>query len=77
MRRPVVVGLAAAVLVGGGFSDATAQEDQQFLAVGEMAPDFEFTGATRYGVLTEPVHLSGFRGEVAVLAFFFKARTGG
>lgn len=77
MRRRISVGLAAAVLAGGGFSDVAAQADHQFLAVGEMAPDFEFSGATRYGVVNEPLHLSDFRGEVAVLAFFFKARTGG
>jgi peroxiredoxin len=42
-----------------------------------MAPDIEVVGATRYGVLEEPVKLSDFRGETVVLAFFFKARTGG
>jgi peroxiredoxin Q/BCP len=45
--------------------------------VGEMAPDFSLPGATRYGVLQDPVRLSDFRGEVVVLAFFFRARTRG
>ena len=34
-------------------------------------------GATRYGVLASPVHLSDFKGKTVVLAFFFKARTSG
>ena len=77
MRRLPVMGLLAGTLLAGGFSDASAQAVQEFLAVGEMAPDFQFTGATRYGVVSEPLHLSDFRGETVVLAFFFKARTGG
>jgi peroxiredoxin Q/BCP len=47
------------------------------LAVGEMAPDFTITGATRYGVLRDSVRLSDFRGQTVVLAFFPKARTKG
>ena len=46
-------------------------------AVGEMAPDFAIAGATRYGLLRDPVRLSDFRGETVVLAFFPKARTKG
>ena len=42
-----------------------------------LAPDFTVTGATRYGVLQDPVRLSDLRGEVVVLAFFFRARTRG
>lgn len=45
--------------------------------VGEMAPDFEFTGITRYGKLAEARHLSDFRGQTVVLAFFPKARSRG
>jgi len=45
--------------------------------VGSLAPDFALTGATRYGVLRDPVHLSDFRGKTVVLAFFYKARTKG
>ena len=59
-----------------------AQQPQQptqpvGLAVGEMAPDFTVTGATRYGVLRDPIRLSEFRGQTVVLAFFPKARTKG
>jgi peroxiredoxin len=42
-----------------------------------MAPDIQVTGATRYGVVSEPVKLSDFRGETVILAFFFRARSGG
>jgi thioredoxin-dependent peroxiredoxin len=47
------------------------------LAVGAVAPDFELPGATRYGVLSKPVKLSDYKGEIVVLAFYFKARTKG
>lgn len=45
--------------------------------VGTLAPDFALPGATRYGVLRDPIHLSDFRGKTVVLAFFYKARTKG
>ena len=51
--------------------------EPDLLAIGEMAPDFALTGATRYGILQDPVRLSDFRGEVVVLAFFFRVRTRG
>jgi peroxiredoxin len=47
------------------------------LEVGAAAPDFAMRGATRYGVLANPVRLSDFKGKTVVLAFFYKARTGG
>jgi cytochrome oxidase Cu insertion factor (SCO1/SenC/PrrC family) len=47
------------------------------LEVGAVAPDFTMKGATRYGVLANPVHLSDFKGKTVVLAFFYKARTSG
>jgi thioredoxin-dependent peroxiredoxin len=47
------------------------------LEVGAVAPDFAMSGATRYGVLRSPIHLSDFKGKTVVLAFFFKARTRG
>lgn len=45
--------------------------------VGAMAPDFALGGATRYGLLRDPVRLSSLRGNTVVLAFFYKARTKG
>ena len=47
------------------------------LQVGAVAPDFSLPGATRFGVLAKPVHLSDYKGKTVVLAFFFKARTSG
>ena len=65
----LVLGLWAALPATGAAQD--------FLEVGQMAPDIQVTGATRYGVIEEPVRLSQFRGEAVVLAFFFRARTRG
>ncbi len=45
--------------------------------VGQVAPDFSLPGATRFGLLRDPVKLSDFRGQTVVLAFFPKARTKG
>lgn len=45
--------------------------------IGEMAPDFEFAGITRYGKLAESRRLSNFRGKTVVLAFYPKARSRG
>jgi peroxiredoxin len=50
---------------------------QRPLEVGAVAPALTMKGATRYGVLANPVHLSDFKGKTVVLAFFFKARTSG
>ena len=78
MRRIAALGLLAGVLWVGSPAPATAQDtESNFLAVGEMAPDFELVGSTRYGTLAEPVRLSNFRGETVVLAFFFRVRTRG
>jgi hypothetical protein len=54
-----------------------AQETPSPLELGAVAPDFALPGATRYGILNEPVRLSNFEGKTVVLAFFFKARTRG
>jgi thioredoxin-dependent peroxiredoxin len=56
---------------------AQAAADTTSPAVAAQAPDFTLPGATRYGLLKEPVRLSDFRGQTVVLAFFFKARTKG
>ena len=76
MRKVIALGLLVGALGMGGPVDVAAQ-DSSLLAVGEMAPDFELPGATRYGVLEEPVRLSDYRGETVVLAFFFRARSPG
>jgi hypothetical protein len=45
--------------------------------VGDVAPDFEIRGATRYGLLSGRSHLSDYKGQTVVLAFFIQARTRG
>jgi peroxiredoxin Q/BCP len=47
------------------------------LKPGNQAPDFAIPGATRHGILRDPVRLSDYRGETVVLAFFYRARTPG
>jgi AhpC/TSA family len=68
LTLPLVAALAAPA--------APAQEPAP-LEVGATAPDFTLPGATRYGALKAPVHLSEFKGKTVVLAFFYKARTKG
>ena len=78
--RPSTMALVFAMSLGLAVfvQPATAQADaSDIIAVGAMAPDFSITGATRYGVLQDPVRLSDLRGEVVVMAFFFRARTPG
>jgi len=80
-RAGLVVSVALASLVSA--STAAAQQAPAPAAattapeVGQMAPDFSLPGATRYGLLKDPVRLSGFRGQTVVLAFFIRARTKG
>ena len=70
---------AAAVLLAGVAGSAAAQSGGAASApdTGQIAPDFTLPGATRYGLLKDPVRLSDFRGQTVVLAFFPKARTKG
>ena len=78
MRRISALALLAGSLAVAAPADAGAQvAGSGLLAVGEMAPDFALPGATRYGVLKDPVRLSDYRGETVVLAFFFRVRTPG
>jgi peroxiredoxin Q/BCP len=70
------------VLLFAAAAPAAAQQPQTPplpppLEVGAVAPDFELPGATRWGVLANPVRLSDYKGKVVVLAFFFRARTRG
>ena len=78
IRRAVLVTLPLALAVAaprmGAQQPATPTPD---LAVGSEAPDFTLPGATRFGVLKAPIHLSDFKGKTVVLAFFYKARTKG
>jgi hypothetical protein len=75
MRFMIGIALAAGLWILPGF--VAAQQAPEPLAVGTVAPDFAVTGATRYGVLARPVHLTDFKGKTVVITFFFKARTKG
>ena len=78
MRRIAAAVLLAGALGMGTPASASGQEaGSGLLAVGEMAPDFALPGATRHGLLKDPVRLSDYRGETVVLAFFFRVRTRG
>jgi len=79
MRKYWLPGVLASLLIGVFAGPVVAQEQEgpQVLDVGQMAPDFELAGATRYGVLRDPVKLSDYRGKTVVLAFFFRVRTRG
>jgi hypothetical protein len=76
MRRLLLPEVLAGVLALGMVFPISAQ-DSGLIATGEMAPNFSLPGATRYGLLKEPIRLSDYRGETVVLAFFFRVRTPG
>jgi hypothetical protein len=78
-RRIATVALAslAPALALGAQQTTAGPPPQTGPKVGDMAPDFTLPGATRYGLLRDPVTLSTLRGKTVVLAFFFKARTRG
>ena len=73
LNRPTLY-LAVSLLVA---PSVLAAQQSKPLEVGAKAPEFSMKGATRYGVLAQPVHLSDFKGKTVVLAFFYKARTKG
>ena len=79
MRRNTLVnwsvGAAMLALIPSyGRAQAAAETGPK---VGDMAPNFELGGATRYGILRDQIKLENYRGNTVVLAFFFKARTRG
>jgi peroxiredoxin Q/BCP len=74
--------LLALALVAAGSSRTAAQQPaaaqpSAVPAVGDVAPDFDVRGSTRYGLLRDGVRLSDFRGQTVVLAFFSRVRTRG
>lgn len=78
MIRPIALGaLALGAAVPLAAQQPAVPPAPAPLEVGAVAPDFTMPGATRYGLLKQPIHLSDFKGKTVVLAFFFKARTKG
>jgi hypothetical protein len=80
-RRIPPLAAAIAIVIAGapaaGAQDTPPAPSTPPPAVGTMAPDFSIPGATRYGLLTDPVRLSDYRGKTVVISFFFRARTRG
>jgi hypothetical protein len=70
-----IASLAALMALLPGSAPLAAQATP--LDAGVMAPDFTLPGATRHGVLAEPISLRDYAGKTVVLAFFFRARTRG
>ena len=72
------IGVAGVVCAGRANAQPTASAPLPAgPAVNDIAPDFALAGATRYGLLRNPVRLSDYRGRTVVLAFFYQARTKG
>ena len=79
-RPQFLATLALALAIGASVAGAQQPAAAAVPAspeVDSVAPDFSIAGATRYGVLRDPVRLSDFRGKTVVLAFFYRARTKG
>lgn len=74
MRKTSVVPLLTLL---AGVSVAKAQDKPTPLGEGIDAPAFTLAAATKDGVSPKAVSLQDFRGQTVVLAFFYKARTGG
>ena len=79
MKGFTIAAMASAAALLGSPNRALAQQPPASTAIdtGQMAPDFTVAGATRYGLLKDPIHLSDYRGQTVVLAFLFTARTRG
>ena len=77
IARPAALLLAAMLAARGLGAQQPAEPTYRAPEVGSVAPDFALPGATRYGLLRDPVRLSDYRGKTVVLAFFYRARTKG
>jgi thioredoxin-dependent peroxiredoxin len=74
---PAVAVVAAVLAAVPVRAQQPAPAPAPVITVGSVAPDFALRGATRYGLLANPVRLSDYRGQTVVIAFFYKARTKG
>ncbi|MDQ6769636.1 MAG: hypothetical protein M3Z54_06585 [Gemmatimonadota bacterium] len=77
--KTLALAAAASVLAAGASTgqQPVAASSAAGPGVNDVAPDFALAGATRYGLLKTPIHLSDYRGRTVVLAFFYQARTKG
>jgi hypothetical protein len=77
MTRTTSALLATAVVAGLAAAPVPSLAQATPLEAGVVAPDFTLPGATRHGILAEPISLRDYEGKTVVLAFFFRARTRG
>jgi thioredoxin-dependent peroxiredoxin len=77
MRNTLVLALGLAAVASAAGAQQAPASAPAGPNVGDMAPDFALSAATRYGVLQAPLKLSDLRGQTVVVAFFPKARTSG
>jgi peroxiredoxin Q/BCP len=78
LQRCLLASIVLASAAGSANAQATAVVAPAVtLNVGDVAPDFDLRGATRYGLLATPARLADHKGETVVIAFFYKARTKG
>src|SRR5690349_18902438 len=77
MRRLLIATALVCAAAQTTQAQTPAAPAASIIEVGAQAPAFALPGATRYGVLKDPVQLSDFAGKTVVVAFFPKARTRG
>jgi peroxiredoxin Q/BCP len=77
MRTSKLLVAAAAALVLAAPARAQDPAPDPGPKVGDMAPDFVLPASTKDGLRSSPLRLTDLRGQVVVLAFFPRARTGG
>lgn len=77
MRHILITTALVCASAAAVHAQTTPAPEAKIIEIGAVAPDFALPGATRYGVLKEPVRLSDFAGKTVVVAFFPKARTRG
>ena len=78
LQRCLIASIVLASAAASANAQATAVAAPVVsLKIGDVAPDFDLRGATRYGLLATPARLADHKGETVVIAFFYKARTKG
>jgi hypothetical protein len=76
-RTYAAAAILVALVIGAAAAPPPVASQATPLEVGVVAPDFTLPGATRHGLLAEPISLRDYEGKTVVLAFFFRARSRG
>jgi peroxiredoxin Q/BCP len=77
IARYVTAAALGLALASPAAAQARPQQAPAGPGVGEVAPGFSATVATKQGTLPAPVTLADLKGKTVVLAFFPRARSGG